>query len=290
MRPLLGALSALLLLPLSAEAQTPSAPPAGVFENITIGEPMVNLRPMLGDPIRVDRSGDTVIWRYLAHGAGIYIDVIVKNNVAQSVTLLSRFDGVAYTDSKGTAFGMTPDETIAKLGAPTRRSTNADDGSLDLWYFSGTYAWIYEFHGNKLDFIQLIAAPALLQSLAAGPPAEPNDGTSLERAIWIRPANFLAIPAWIDVFLSKNACGNAGHWKEMATKQAQDSTKSDLFAYTIVHARCTDGSVERDFYFDTRGALKGTGKNTTIYVDPNQPLYIEVSPSPSPSAHPDKGF
>ncbi len=288
--PLLVALAALVLLPLSVEAQTPSPSPPGVFENIAIGEPMVNLRPALGDPIRVSSSGDTVIWRYLTHGGGVYIDVIVKNNVAQSVTILSRMSGVSYTDAKGAAFGMMPDQVIAQLGTPTRRSTNADDGSLDLWYFAPPYAWIYEFHANKLDFIQLVAAPSLLQGLAAGPPAAPNDGTSLERAIWIRPVNILANALWIDDFFAKSSCGSGGHWKQASSKFANGAGKSDPFAYTIVRANCTDGSAGRDFYFDTRGTVKATGNHMTIYVDPNQPLYIEVSPSPNPSPHSYKGF
>ncbi len=103
-----AALAALALAPLSVAAQTPSPSPPAAFENITSGEPMVNLRPMLGDPIRVEQRGDTLIWRYLTHG-GTYTDVLVKNNVAHSVTLLSRFLGVRYTDPRGVAFGMTPD-------------------------------------------------------------------------------------------------------------------------------------------------------------------------------------
>lgn len=256
-----AALFAIALLPLAVDAQTASPPPAGTFEDITIGEPMVDLRQAFGDPIRVFSSGDSTIWRYLTHEGSAYTDVIVKNNVAQSVTLLSRTDGAAYTDPRGVAFGMSADQVIAKLGAPARRSTNADDQSLDLWYYALPYGWIYEFHRDRLDFIQLVAAPELIKTLAAGPPAEPNDGTSFERAIWIRPPN---LPNWIDVFLAENTCGNEGHWSGTSTKHAAESAKSDPAAYTIVHASCTDGGAQRDFYFDTRGA----------------------SPSPSPSPNP----
>lgn len=290
MPPLLAALTALALLPISVVAQTQSPPPAAVLENITIGEPMINLRPAYGDPISVFSSGDSTIWRYLTDGGGMYVDVIVKNNDAQSVTLLSRFPNVPYTDRNGAAFGMTPEQLIARLGAPKRRSTNSDDGSLDLWYYAPPYAWIYEFHANKLDFIQLVAAPNLLQSLPAGPPAEPNDGTSFERAIWIRPVNFLANAVWMDDYFARNACGAGGHWKQVSSKFIEDPAKTDPLAYTVVHVSCTDGSSERDFFFDTRGTAKAAGNHLTIYVDPNQPLYIQASPSPSPSPHSNKGF
>ncbi len=218
---------------------------------------MVALQPTLGDPIRVISNNGTLIWRYLTHGDGIYIDVIVKDNVAQSVTVLSRLAGVSYVDSKGASFGMTPDQVSSKLGPPIRQHTNADDGSLDLWYPSPPYAWIYEFHAHKLDFIQLVAAPSLLSMLAPAPFFVPDDGTSLERAIWIRPSNLLANAEWIDAFLATNSCGNGGHWNQTSLKLAPDPAKGDPSAYTIVHATCSDRSTDRDFYFDTRGAAQG---------------------------------
>jgi hypothetical protein len=286
MRPFFILVAALFFFLRPAEAQTPPQPPAGVFENVTIGEPMVNLRMMLGDPIRVTTFGQAVIWRYLSHGDGVYIDVLVKNNVAQSVTVVPRVDGVRYADPRGAAFGMTPDQVRAKFGPPTRESINADDGSLDLWYYAPPYARIYEFHSNKLDFIQLVASPALLSTFASGPAATPDDGTSLEHAIWIRPSNFLSDAVWIDVFFATNGCGKGGHWKEGSLKLAPVAAKSDPLAYTVVHASCTDGSGERDFYFDTRGTATSHGNQTTIYVDPNQLPVFPASPTPSPPPHP----
>ncbi|HEX3456728.1 MAG TPA: hypothetical protein VHR97_02130 [Candidatus Baltobacteraceae bacterium] len=276
------ALAALAALPLLAVAQGASPPPAGTFEGITIGEPMAGLKAAYGDPVRVLSVGGSVIWRYLTQGNGVYLDVLVKNNLAQSITVVSRFDGVRYTDPKGMSFGMTPDQVRAKLGTPTRESTNADDGSLDLWYFAGQYAWIYEFHNHKLDFIQIIAAPALLSALAPGPAVKPDDGTSFDHAIWIRPSNIVANGQWIDVFLAANSCGKSGHWKQESLKLAPDATAKDPLAYTIVHASCTEGKAARDFYFDTHGAAQVNGTQSTIYVDPNLLPPGSASPSSSP--------
>jgi hypothetical protein len=278
-------LAALALLPCAAAAQSASPPPAGTFEGISIGEPIANLKATLGDPIRVLSIGGTVIWRYLAHGAGLYLDVVVKDNLAQSITVVSRFDGVRYADPKGMSFGMTPDQVRAKLGRPARESTNSDDGSLDLWYFAGQYGWIYEFHDHKLDFIQIIASPALLGTFAPGPAVAPDDGSSFDRAIWIRPSNLVADTEWIGVFLAKNPCGKSGHWVEDSQKLAPDSANKDPLAYAIVHATCTDGKAERDFYFDTRGAARAGGSSATIYVDPNLLPRASASPNPTPSPH-----
>ncbi len=166
MRPLLVFPVVLVLPSRPVAAQTASAPPDGTFEGITIGEPMANLRPTLGDSIQVFAAGNNaVIWRYLTHGDGIYVDVLVRNNVALSVTVVSRLSGVAYVAPSGAALWMTPDQVRAKLGPARHESTNSDDGSLDLWYAALPYAWIYEFHGNKLDFVQLIASPDLVRQL-----------------------------------------------------------------------------------------------------------------------------
>ncbi len=277
------ALVALAVLPLVAMAQGASPPPAGTFEGISIGAPMASLKTAYGDPIHVLTVGGSVIWRYLRHGDGVFLDVLVKNNLARSITVVSRFDGVSYTDPRGMSFGMSPDQVRAKLGTPTRESTNSDDGSLDLWYFAGQYAWIYEFHNHKLDFIQVIAAPALLSTFAPGPAVTPDDGTSFDRAIWIRPSNLVANAQWIDVFLAANRCGKSGHWKEMSLKLAPDTTAKDPLAYTIVHASCTDGNAERDFYFDTHGAANVDGTQSTIYVDPSLLPPSSASPKPSPA-------
>ncbi|HLY01617.1 MAG TPA: hypothetical protein VKR56_03885 [Candidatus Cybelea sp.] len=256
MRPLVILSLAFVLISGPVAAQTAQAPLGGTFEGVTIGEPMANLRPTLGDPVGVKAAGNFAIWRYLTHGDGVYLDVLVKNNVAQSVTVVSRLSGVAYVAPSGVAFWMTPDQVRAKLGPPRHESTNADDGSLDLWYavLPLPYAWIYEFHANKLDFVQLIASPDVLRQLASGPVAMPNDGTSLANAIWIRPPNQLANSVWIDVFLATNACGNGGHWKELSSKLVADTAKNDPMAYLVEHARCSDGSSERDFFFDTHGS------------------------------------
>ena len=244
---------------------------------------MAELRPTLGDPLRVMSDGKVVIWRYLAHGGGVFIDVLVKNNVAKSVTVVRRFDGVSYVDAKGAAFGMTTDQVQAKLGVPARISTNADDGSVDLWYSAPPYGWIYEFYSGKLGFIQLIAAPGVVATFSPGPPAAPDDGSSFQNAILIRPSSFLSNATWIDAYLAINVCGDGGHWKETSLKLAPDSAKVDPLAYTIVHASCTVGSSERDLYFDTHGAATTHGNQATIYIDPSQLHAIPASPSPGAS-------
>jgi hypothetical protein len=279
---LAAAILALCSQPL--HAQTPA--PAGVFDNITIGEPMAQLHATFGDPIRVLQYGQTVIWRYLTHGGGLYTDVIVKDNLAQSVTVLRRISSVRYAAPTGASFGMSPGEVRAKFGAATREATNADDGSLDLTYVARPFAWIYEFHANSLDFIQLVAAPSLLATFPPGSAVTPNDGTSLARAIWIRPSNVLSDTVWIDAFLAENPCGGGGQWKQTSSKLAADQAADDPIAYMIVHARCSAGNQERDFYFDTHGAARSNGNPTTIYVETNQLPDAVPSPAPSPSSSP----
>lgn len=267
-------------------AQTP-APPASSspqFESVTLGEPMSGLRSRLGDPVHFTDDGHEQIWRYIECGGAVFLDLLVQKNVVYSVTVIRRFDNSPYTDPNGAAFGMTSAQLQAKFGAPQRTTTNADDGSVDLWYYSDHVAWIYEFYSDKLGFIQLVASPDLRSTFATGSPVLPADGTSIDRAILIRPSNLLADTMWIDAYLAMNACGSTGHWREIASKLAPDLPNHDLLAYSIVHARCTVGTGERDFYFDTHGAMANSGnKSQTIYVDSRQ--LPQVSPSPSSPPH-----
>jgi hypothetical protein len=262
MRPLLIFAAALFCCPGLARAQA-TPPPAGQFEGITLGEPMAGLKDRLGDPVQVADAGGSPIWRYLAGGGGLYIDVLVKNNIAASVTVVQRFAGAAYTDAKGAAFGMTSDQVRAKLGPPAKVTTNSDDGSVDFWYRAGDYAWVYEFYSGKLGFIQLVASPAILRGFAQGPTTAPDDGATLDRAIWIRPPNALSSSLWIDTYLAMTACGGGGHWRTISLHFTPDAPKNDPLAYTVAHASCTGGGAERDFYFDTHGTVASPAVSPT---------------------------
>ncbi|HEY1429250.1 MAG TPA: hypothetical protein VGF18_06730 [Candidatus Tumulicola sp.] len=230
--------------PLVAQTPQPNAAisATGVFEGVTLGEPVANLRATLGDPIRVVTSPGTTIWRYLTHGGAAFLDLIVKNNVATSITLLSRSSDLQFTDPNGIALGATPERVRAKLGKPPRENTNADDGSLDLWYYALPYAWIYEFNNEKLTFVQVVATPKFAATFPPGPPATVPDGSTPQQAIWIRPADSTFVTMWIGAFLGLNSCPGADPANDAATP------------YLVVHARCTTGSKERDFYFDTHGS------------------------------------
>ncbi|HTU83557.1 MAG TPA: hypothetical protein VMF61_15620 [Candidatus Acidoferrales bacterium] len=286
MRPSLLIAAAAALSPVTVLAQSPVPSPAAMaFEGITLGEPIAGLKPRLGDPLAVLTTPSAIIWRYLQHGGAVYVDVIVKNNVASSVTVLPRLPGVPYTDTRGASFGMSADQVREKLGVPSRVSTNADDGSVDLWYRSGEYAWIYELHADKLDFIQLIVSPPVAAAFASGPATAPSDGTTLDRAIWIRPSNILVNTVWIGAYLALNACGTNGHWRETGS-QLKDDPATHQIAYTIVQARCTDGTAERDFYFDVHGTTNPSNSTNQIYVNPGQRPGSAASAPPAPAGSP----
>ena len=253
MRPLL-ILAVLLACPPWALAQTnQTASAAAPLEGLTLGEPMSAVRDALGDPLNVQSTGSLLIWRYIGRGGAFYLDVLVKNNVAYSVTVVRRYDDSAYTDPRGISFGMTSAGVRAKLGAPAQKTTNSDDGSVDLWYTVGSFRWIYEFYSDRLGFIQVTPSPALRATFVSAPAVSPADGSSAENAIKIRPSNSLTNALWINAYFATNQCGSTGHWKELPLDLKPDSSKKDTVGLTIVRARCTDGATERTFYFDTPG-------------------------------------
>lgn len=264
MRPSVAViLAALLYCPTAAFAQTPapatpspavSAAARMQFEGVTLGDPLAALTPRLGDPLQLVNLGGSVIWRYLAGDGAYYLDLLVKNNAAISVTVVQRMKGARYTDPRGISFGVTSNDVRSKLGAPWRTNTNSDDGSVDLWYRAGDYAWIYELYSDKVGFVQLVAAPAVQNSFAAGPPVAPNDGATVASAIRIRPSSIVFNSIWIDGYLAMNRCGNSGHWKETSLDLKADDAGKDPMAYTVIHAQCTDGGAVRVLYFDTHGA------------------------------------
>ncbi|MGB6521533.1 MAG: hypothetical protein WBE83_07160 [Candidatus Cybelea sp.] len=253
-------LAALLACPTWAFAQTnQTASPVAPLEGLTLGEPMAAVRDTLGDPLTVASTGSELIWRYVGRGGAFYVDVLVKNNVAYSVTVVRRYDDSAYTDPRGVSFGMTSGDVRAKLGTPAQRTTNSDDGSVDLWYVAGSFRWIYEFYSDRLGFIQVTPSPALRATFVSAPEVTPADGSSAGNAIKIRPSNALTNALWINAYLAMNQCGSNGHWKELSLHLELDSSKKGPPGLTVVRARCTDGATERTFYFDTPGDAAGPG-------------------------------
>ena len=211
--------------------------------------------PCSSSPSRASRS------RRFGHGGAIYVDVLAKNNVAYSVTVVRRFAKSSYIDAAGITFGSSGADVRAKLGEPKRTSTNSDDGSVDFWYVDESGAKIYEFYHDNLGFIQILPSPKLQSAFASPDAVLPGDGTSVATAIRIRPSNLIGNSMWIDAYLAMNQCGSKGHWKETSLKMAPDDATKDPLAYTTVHAQCTDGGTERDFVFDTHGMVTKTGPN-----------------------------
>lgn len=270
-----------------AVAQTPSpSQPNMTMEGVTLGQSMRQIRDSLGDPVQLSLVGDQTIWRYLEHGGAVFMDVIPRNNVVSSITVVRRFDDSPYADDRGASFGMSASAVRAKMGAPTKSSTNGDDGSVDLWYVTGDTARIYEFFGDKLGFVQILARPGSQSTAEANaPPMAPDDGSSVARAIRIRPSSMLANTSWIDAYLAMNQCGNGGHWHETSSSMQDDPATKDVMAYVVVHATCTAGSVTRTFYFDTHGALTNAAQpgQGTMYIDTRQlQMPPQTSPSPAP--------
>jgi hypothetical protein len=279
-----------------AHAQGTPAPASAsaaavTLEGVTLGEPMQQVRDALGDPVQFVSVTGQQIWRYIGHGGAIYVDVLAKNNVAYSVTVVRRFAKSSYTDAAGITFGSSGADVRAKLGEPKRTSTNSDDGSVDFWYVDENGAKIYEFYRDNLGFIQILPSPKLQSAFASPDAVLPGDGTSVATAIRIRPSNLIGNSMWIDAYLAMNQCGLKGHWKETSLKMAPDDATKDPLAYTTVHAQCTEGGTERDFVFDTHGMVTKTGPNgsqNTIYVDASQlqNALPASSASPAPSASP----
>lgn len=259
MRAMIASLALALVCGAVARAQTPvPSPPASggaQFETISLGETMQAVRDRLGDPVQVVNAGGHTIWRYLAYNNAVFLDVLVKDNVAYSVTVVRRYPDSAYAGPRGVSFGMADADVRAAFGPPDRTTTNADDGSVDYWYRVPEGTWVYEFYNGKLGFIQLVAPHGIQEPFKPGPPIAPADGTSLDRAIEIRPARPLANALWINAFLQLNQCGNGGSWKQTSATMKEDDATHDPNAFTVVHAKCTDGDTERDFFFDTRAKV-----------------------------------
>jgi len=237
---------ALAFFPGLAGAQTlPAALPS--LAGFTIGEPLATVRDRMGDPLVVDAADGQSIWRYLTPDGAAFADLLVKDNVVLSITVLRRFPTSAFALPNTIAFGMHAEDVRKALGPATHERIMQDDGSLDLWYQDANTAWIYEFKNDVLGFIQVVVSPAQRAALEPGPPVSPGDGSSPERAVLMAAMSLPAVAGWIDAYLHEQTCAGGGRWIEQSTHGEA--------GYTVVHATCAGGSGQRDFYFDARRAV-----------------------------------
>jgi hypothetical protein len=258
---------------------------------VAIGTPIASVRNDMGDPLGVKTGNNgTSIWRYLPGSGGWYLDLLVKNYVVISATVLARFQKSAYVDSRGIAFGSSAADVRAKLGTAAHENTNADDGSLDLWYAEKDGYRIYEFVNDKLGFVQIVNAHR--RDPAPGPEVVLGDGSSFERAVRVGPADVLSGTTWIGAYVHAQPCGKNGLWVQ-ADSPGAGMTTHDEIPYRIVRATCSEGGSERDFYFDERNfslkaVLAGTASTpNTVYVDVSSlgPA-AAATPSPAPPSAP----
>jgi hypothetical protein len=232
---------AALLFAVLAASPSPSPAAAPVLDNVSLGEALSAIRARSGDPVVLQTLPNKPerVWRFLEQGTRL-LDVMEHNGVAVSITVARYTKDAAFTDSRGLSFGTSMDGVTSVLGDPDTTSTNADDGSRDLWYRRSNSTLIYEFLSDRLVFEQLLAPPSQTDSGKPDVAAEPHTGASPDDALVVSPP----ADAWIRAFFELNTCGTNGFWRNDSKRVLQKGP-----TYNVVHATCTTGNSSRDFYF-----------------------------------------
>jgi hypothetical protein len=218
---------------------------------ITLGEPASNLRPTLGDPLRVIsfNGGTRHVARYWLTGSkSTYVLVVEERGYVVS------FD--AFTDAAPTAvfenvppdpFGVRLGETLASVRTkhPQFRGDTDEGGEPFLiGQISQTIGAEYSFEGGRVRRFQWAAAdsgdkPALAALTAAS-------GDALASAILDVQRSEADGVAWEYRYLAFHPCTQTASWHLASQSLIHDGGR----VYDDLHVVCPSTSVRREFYFD----------------------------------------
>lgn len=234
-----------------AQAATTAAQPQLTWHSITLGEPASNLRPLLGDPLRIllFADGTRRVARYwLAGSNSTYVLVIEERGYVVS------FD--AFTDAQPTSvfvnvppdpFGVRLGETLDDVKAKHpdfRGDVDEESNPFLVARQSPTTGVEYSFQGNRVRRFQW-ATPVPTSKASLAPLTAPS-GDALSSAILDMQQDETKGVAWEYRYLAFHPCTENASWK----LENQSLVKEDGRAYDRLHVVCPTTKSERDFYFD----------------------------------------
>lgn len=215
-----------------------------------MGEPASNLRPLLGDPLRVLVFSDGVrrVARYwLAGSNSTYVLVIEERGYVVS------FDAFTEAAPAGVLANAPPDPFGVRLGErldkvraahPDFRGDLDDEGNPFLVArASATIGVEYSFENNRVRRFQW-AVP-----VPAGTPLAPltaATGDALSSAILDVQESETDGVAWEYRYLAFHPCAEDVRWQ----LQKQSLLNAGGRAYDRLHVVCPATKSERDYYFD----------------------------------------
>jgi hypothetical protein len=221
------------------------------WQHITLGGPASNLRPLLGDPLRVlsFNSGARHVARYwLAGSNSTYVLVVEERGYVVS------FD--TFTDTAPTRvlenvpadpFGVHLGDTLENVKAkhPDFRGDVDEDGNPFLvGRISSTTGVEYSFQNDRVRAFQW-ATPAPTGNAALAPLAVVS-GDSTSSAILDMQQGETDGVAWEYRYLAFHPCTENAHWQLKSQSLLNDGGR----AYDKLHVVCPPTKTERDYYFD----------------------------------------
>ncbi len=246
--------------PVPSSSSPPSAP-AGVWQGVTLGEPIASAVARLGPPLsRRKAIMGTYIYEYRAlDGEG----TLTITAGAETVTgiRLSADDPSAVRPPVVDPFGVTIGDSADRLtelrGLPQRYDDEGDGEFTSYYGKPSEVRWTYGLRDGRVASIGVIAAYRIVRATGAvvsvptprpsnAPTPQPPDASGLERAIKVTPEELDKDPQFEYTYVRAMPCGTDDRWSPMSETILNEHRRN----YSRIDAVCPSTGQTKSFYFD----------------------------------------
>jgi hypothetical protein len=228
-----------------------SPAPAITWNDVTLGAPISNLRPLAGDPLRVVTAPDgaTRIGRYWLPGLSSTVFLVVeKRGYIQAFSATTKdvsaggYESVP-ADPSGVRLGDSM-ESVKKLH-PDFHAEAAEDGSPQLvGDVAGPSAGVvYEFQGGRVRSFQWGILDVTLAELPAL--ADPAGDSTASAVLDLQKTESQGVN-WETLYLGYHRCDGRTRWDLVRQSVVRENGR----IYDRLNVRCPSTKQTRDFYFD----------------------------------------
>lgn len=230
--------------PADSAVASPSLAATSVWLGLTLGESSRDVRSALGKPLEILTTSAGDLWRYDFDNRNVGLELLFDQdqlvNIAARVKPAKRS---SLADPFGGALGMSATALQSARGAPIM---TYDNGASIAYGAPDGVRWFYTIDSGVVSAIEeskpLPPTPPPAQVIADAT----HDGTSIAKALVVVATTDAEATNAEYVYIRGLSCGVSGAW-QVSTQRLIEQAGHD---YDQLHAACTVGQFERDFYFD----------------------------------------
>lgn len=220
---------------------------------VPVGDDAATLIAQRGTPLYVETDGAFDTYAYLYGSADVLQFVTMRDERVIGFSLEPLMEsglhgGAEAPNIDGIHLGDRVDALPKTLPAGEAEQTKqTPQGPLERRSFEfSDHRTVVFSHDGTITGLLLTISPMQANALHAAPKPQLPDGTSPQSAVVLKAATDKIGVRSEYIYIAHTKCGDSGSYKAAGQKLLTQEHR----AFDVLHAKCSDGTQERDFFFD----------------------------------------